>query len=579
MKRIVVSQNGETNSLQKAVETARATGCKEIFIKAGLYPETTVTLTAEDEGLVIRGEDPGATILSGGKLFTDFQKDPASPFYYCDLPKDGEYDFRFLLANGKYLKKARYPESGKLIHASEWKVAWTSTFGNGWATPPTKEDLTTMIYKNEDLPADFVAENAELSIFHEWDESYVGVASVDRVTKKVFFSTPAFHPPGAFNHHTYVVWNTREGMTSPLSWYFDKTQNRIYIYPDEEMEQNGITAFVPVARSVIQLNEAKNILLENFTAECCTPPLISCGFGAEYLSAAIDGKDCTGITVKNVTVRNSGGTGIKFTGKAQIILNCRTFMLGGAGIWCGINDEYLFVSYEEMEQECSSTIENCTVADIGLDYFSAIGIFARHTNIRSCMVERTPYIGINASGDNAVIENNIIQCVMQQLADGGAIYTIGHLNGTIRGNIVRHMIRTGSAGEVGNGGKISGIYLDEKSGGWLVENNIVSECEYPHLHHMNRPGNVLRNNIACNTKHAISIYTARCEEITMEKNIVKTPGTILFRGAKDSYREIRENTFISGEKQLYMQLQEMYTPTEKIVLELDESNTCICHTL
>ena len=156
------------------------------------------------------------------------------------------------------------------------------------------------------------------------------------------------------------------------------------------------------------------------------------------------------------------------------------------------------------------------------------------------------------------------------------IHIFGYKNGIIRGNIVRHIVPT-ATGETGNGGKRSGIYLDENSGGWLVENNIISECEYPLFNHMNRPGNVLRNNMICNTKHGMVFCTVRCEGITMQGNIVRTPQTIFFRGANNSYKEIRDNTFVSCEKQLFMQLQEMYTPTEKIVLALEEKNTCICH--
>ena len=65
--------------------------------------------------------------------------------------------------------------------------------------------------------------NAEITVYHMWDESVVGVKSLDPATQVIRFANPAGHPPGAFGVHNYVVWNVREGMTAPGQWYLDRT--------------------------------------------------------------------------------------------------------------------------------------------------------------------------------------------------------------------------------------------------------------------------------------------------------------------------------------------------------------------
>ncbi|MBE6653454.1 MAG: hypothetical protein E7610_08595 [Ruminococcaceae bacterium] len=68
-----------------------------------------------------------------------------------------------------------------------------------------------------------------------------------------------------------------------------------------------------------------------------------------------------------------------------------------------------------------------------------------------------------------VIENNKITRVCQRLADGGSIYTLSYLEGSIiRGNVMDDC-------------KIAfgGLYLDEGSGGFVaIENNIATETVY-----------------------------------------------------------------------------------------------------
>ena len=73
--------------------------------------------------------------------------------------------------------------------------------------------------------------NAEVRVYHMWDESLVGVARNDTQRHALIFSTPAISPAGAFGVKKYVIFNTREGMTRPGQWYLDRTGGRVVYWP------------------------------------------------------------------------------------------------------------------------------------------------------------------------------------------------------------------------------------------------------------------------------------------------------------------------------------------------------------
>jgi hypothetical protein len=68
------------------------------------------------------------------------------------------------------------------------------------------------------------------------------------------------------------------------------------------------------------------------------------------------------------------------------------------------------------------------------------------------------------------VENNHIHDVMQQLADGGAIYTLGIQPGTVfRGNHIHDVHRRPQAVGAPN----NGFFIDQASKGFHFENNVV----------------------------------------------------------------------------------------------------------
>lgn len=138
----------------------------------------------------------------------------------------------------------------------------------------------------------------------------------------------------------------------------------------------------------------------------------------------------------------------------------------------------------------NNVIRNCLFHRVAQDYRGGVGVFAGYTEgtvVEHCEFRDLPYSAISigwgwgevdAGGGGYVhpdlfdtptpcagnrVENNHIHDVMLELWDGGAIYTLGEMPGTvIRGNHV-HDTR----------GFPGGIYLDEGSGHIEVSGNVI----------------------------------------------------------------------------------------------------------
>ncbi|MCQ2449867.1 MAG: right-handed parallel beta-helix repeat-containing protein [Clostridia bacterium] len=552
MDKIILSPNGETSTLQDAVTLARKSGVKRIVARPGLYFDTAVTLDEADNGLTVESDGTGEAVFFGSTRVSGFEKDEATGFLKKKLDFADEIDFRMISANGKYLRRARFPHEGYFQNENQWDVPWMSTFGNGWKRPPTHEELTTLIYKPEDIPADFKCKNAEIIIYHEWDESFVGVSAQDKENHTFTLSDECGHPAGSWNNHRYVIFNTAEGMQAPLDWYFDKEEKTLYVYPDEERTADNLIVMVPVTRSVVTMNGCKDITLKHLSFEGCTAELKPAGFGAERTPGAIDGKDVENILLNDIDVRNSGGMGVRLRGRHVHVTDSSFHHLGSGGVWLGINDEYLYTPYEEQERESSSSVENCVIHHTGLDYFASIGVFVRHANVIGNRIYHTPYMGINTGGDNTRTERNVISDVMCELNDGAAIYTIGYKNGLVRDNIIYDIHRSAHQFSM----KLA-IYLDEHSENWVVERNLIYDCDYPFQFHMNFPHNTMRDNTCINENGELHVLCTRSKGLIFENNIFKAKSGVWFNVTDGAVSSMENNVFRLKSGEILQNNQEM----------------------
>ena len=151
------------------------------------------------------------------------------------------------------------------------------------------------------------------------------------------------------------------------------------------------------------------------------------------------------------------------TGRADILVNC-----------AGVNHGSPFLDHPEEQWDRILAVNLKAV-------FTACQVFARHMVDAGGGAKRYhvpyKYATPTPSGNNR-IEHNHIHHVMKEFQDGGGIYTLGNMPGTIiRGNHIHD-----------NWGIPGGIYLDEGSGFIEITGNVAYNV-YRGVHYNNRKQN------------------------------------------------------------------------------------------
>ena len=486
---------------------------RAVVVQAGEYfLDAPLVLTAKDNGLTITAARGADVRLYGGRRITGWEKE-GEKFYTARLPgvREGQWRFHALVVNGRYAPRARLPDKGYFEHRSEFNVPWMSTTGGGWKRKPTEKELTTLKYKPGDLGAWLDINNAEITVYHMWDESLVGVSAIDRNTQTLRFSSPAGHPPGAFGVKKYVVWNVRQGLTRPGQWYLDRTSGNLVYWPLPGEEMRDAEVLAPRVESIIalrgtQANPVKDITIRGLTLSVTTTPLEAGGFGAARFDGALSAAATENCRFANLEIVNAGGQGIKAAGVDLHISHCRIHHIGA----CGLRFHGTRVQ-----------ITDNHVHHIGLTYPSAVAVAGggRDSLVSHNHIHDTPYSTVTYGGQNTRIEHNLIHDAMQQLHDGGGIYCFAGRNLILRGNFIRDIVDTGSCGA-------SAYYLDERSENCLVEGNLSINVTRPSHNHMAH-NNVIRNNVFISDGD-LSLTFPRSSGYRFEKNILQARGRITF---------------------------------------------------
>ncbi len=501
-------------TLAGARDAARAAGAgphRVVVLPGEYYLTAGLELDSRDHQLTIEAAQPGTVTLYGGRRVTGWRRD-GSQWWVADLPgvKEGTWDFRALVVNGRLAPRACYPAVGTFDNQGTWNQPLLPAMLGFWARKPTHEELVTMPYDPKDIPADLDVRNAEVRMYHMWSESLVGVERNDTTRHALILSSEPSWPPGALNRRKYVVYNTREGLTKPGQWYLDRTQGRLVYWPlpDEDLAQVKVVA--PAVERIVRFSgsrqkPAEGLTLRGLKLQATTAPLRPASFGAGGFDGAVTLVYAKGCRLENLDVCQVGGVGLRGDNLADCsFTDCRVEQVGACGVRLGGNQ---------------LTITRNHIHHLGVYYPSAAAmmVYGDGAVVRRNEVHDSPYSGIIGGGKGNRIEENLIYRVMRELHDGAAIY--GNLDSAIiRGNVVRDVV------EVGQGFGASAYYLDEGSRNCLIERNVALGVPMP-----------THNHITCNTTVRNNVFVAdgdmtvsfqRSIGATFEGNVLFVPGQL-----------------------------------------------------
>ncbi len=524
-------------TLAQAIDLCRKTGTEcRIIAGDGIYFNTSVTLTAADSGLEIIAAKGTKPAFYGGVLVDGWHTLNDSPFWVAEMPgiKNGTADFRSLVVNDRFASRARYPETGEIRHASEFPVTWMSSTKGGWERKPTEKELTTLKLMPDSLPETMSIKNAEITIYHSWDESLVGVKKWDKKDGIITFTTPSGHPAGAFANwidkaHNFVVWNIREGMTKPGQWYLDRDNGRIVYWPLAGEKIEDIVVYVPKHEVVLRINgtkeePVKNIHLQGIEIGVTTTPLVAGGFGAGNFEGALEGRFAHNLKLDNVSIHWAGGQGMRVANSDGICCNeCCVNDVGAGGIIINGGN--------------GGVIKKTLIHHNGLTYPSALALRVGGNNwlVHHNTLHHTPYSAICAGGSKLIFESNRFYNVMEELSDGAAIYIFAGKSCVMRGNYAYNL-----PDKLGHA-----YYLDEQSADSVVDGNVAVGGSWPIHNHM-AWNSVIRNNVCINSNGNMRISFPNCDGFILANNQFSCSGELIFEPSYTGVAKLINNACYSG---------------------------------
>ena len=479
------TRENPVKTVEKAVELAEKLHKKErvISFAKGEYSVSSITLTSKNNGIVFYGEDEGVIFNGGVTLNPSDFKIYKDKIKMLDLKKYGvtqeqigkvrafgayntaeKYDeegslYCELFCDGKRMTLSRYPnvgeenlKTGKIINNGDSKEIYTSSGTQqnpDWAdmknpkggTFAVDKDVTDRIkgWKNSD----------DIWLFgyfqYDWADSSTPLALFDESS----ITTKYASVYGFKEDMPYYFFNVFEELDAAGEWYIDRDKLVLYFIPPEDFENKSLQLSLET-ENLITLDGAESITFDG---------IAFCGTRA----GAIKGTG-SNITAKNCAVKNIGESAIEIEGEKILVENNTITATGKAGVILTGGDRENLVSSENV-------VTNNLIYDwsqVYQTYQAAVALYGVGGVCSYNEIYNSPHEAITYSGNNNIIEYNVIHDVVLKSSDAGAIYSGRSWNQY--GNIVRYncIYNIGS-----DGFEPSGIYFDDALSGQKAYGNLL----------------------------------------------------------------------------------------------------------
>ncbi|MDR0326885.1 MAG: right-handed parallel beta-helix repeat-containing protein [Planctomycetaceae bacterium] len=545
-----------------------------IHIAAGLYElKEPLILGERDSGISFIGEGTN-TIISGGRSLDGWKKE-SDEIWYVDLPKEDGRDLYFeqLFVNGRRATRARTPNNGFFRPQDvQQDVPINSQRPPGTtnqAIMPQKGDLDFLkTTPQEELRF------GQFVVHHNWDTTRRIILGYDTENDLLLMKgEPMKHWNPWRTSSLYYIENIRSAFDQPGEWFYDGVNHKALYrpLPGERLEEIqfivprcGLNQLVIIKGKPEQ--RAENIVFKNIKFAYTDSPRrerlmrdaqldpavtgdlkfpgpaqINPEQADFWADAVIDIENANSVHIFDCEITNIGEYAIWIKNSdACRIERCALTELGAGGVRIGGVGSSKF-----------NVVDNNIIHRGGRLHASAVGVWlgqnTEDNKVTHNDIGDFYYTGISAGwvwGYNGgvafrnIMEFNRIHDLGQgALADMGGIYTLGNSEGSRFSNNVIFNVKSYSYGGWG-------LYPDEGTEGFLMENNLVYNTTDGSFHQHYGKNNTIRNNIlAFSTPHQVAV--TRVEDhrsMTFEKNIIYwTEGKAMGYQADAVQAEYRNN--------------------------------------
>ncbi|GAA4903702.1 right-handed parallel beta-helix repeat-containing protein [Ferrimonas pelagia] len=380
-----------------------------------------------------------------------------------------------------------------------------------------------------------------------WASTHKEIESFEPDANRLVLKPP--HAPApSFNrlrtHSAYFVENHPSFLDQPGEWFYDQAQRTIQYWPQPGMDLSQSETVIPRLRHLINIKgnaerPVQNLHFRNLRFAHTDYQYPAHGFegGQSAVAYMPNGTPPQGL------LREVQDNAVSVEYATQISFEASEFkMLATNGLYIGEGAHHSQVEGNEFtdiggnnievglmssspEQPSHIRIANNYIHDSTTTFWSGIGIsgkFANDIDIEHNTLRNLAYNGISigwrwddtpTSIERYRVNHNHISHMVQQVNDGGGLYTLGYQPGTLIFNNVIHDIHLGITH---HGVANRGVFFDEGSKGYYVKDNILFDTLNDYVYNQSRQDYMIwgDGNLAGLTK----------DELTGHEPALKTAG-------------------------------------------------------
>ena len=498
-------------ALNRAAECSRyrTAGDVTIYLRGGTYYiDDTLEINSDDfntenKSLTIQAYNGENVIISGGKIIGNWEKYDGKNMYRTYVGEGT--DFRQLYKNGEKQVLARKPNLGvynestagtyirKGIPLTKGYIDDVTDFENQnvlwtWVSSwMNRRYKITSVDKNLSEDCDYIMFDDET------DRAYSGNTIKAAASNGYFEGAYEFIDiPGE--------WVIRDKWLYYMAYPGENPNDYEFIYPvvqDNLIRLCG-NVYNPVRNITFRGIEFSNTNwtypnksgMHDIQANTIYPTSDLYTEDSQYrkgykklrIPAAICAEFTQNISIQDCIFKNIGGTGTAFLmGNDGVnIIGNQFFDIAGSAIEIG--DDYYRARDSRMYPK-DITVSNNYIHNVADEYRGGCGITAMYVDgirIEHNYIKDVPYSGISVGWgwDNSppmqhrdfFVKYNVVENAMQELYDGGFIYSPDPINGT---NIMEGNVLIGNEVTMNPGSQQQGFYFDASSSNWNVKNNVV----------------------------------------------------------------------------------------------------------